>query len=102
MTTKELRFHNTFTGKEEVFKPLDAGQVKMYVCGVTPYDECHLGHARCYVTFDFIRRALKRLGYHVTCVQNFTDIDDKIIHRAAEKGETPRRLGRPFHRRLFR
>ena len=66
MTPKELRFHNTLSGKEEVFTPLSPGEVKMYVCGVTPYDECHLGHARCYVTFDFIRRALKRLGYRVT------------------------------------
>jgi cysteinyl-tRNA synthetase len=89
MTPKELRFHNTLSGKEEVFTPLDAGQVKMYVCGITPYDECHLGHARCYVTFDFVRRALTRLGFQVTCVQNFTDIDDKIIHRAAEKNESP-------------
>lgn len=96
MTPKELRFHNTLSGKEEVFTPLNPGEVKMYVCGVTPYDECHLGHARCYVTFDFIRRALKRLGYRVTCVQNFTDIDDKIIHRAAEKGESPAVLAERF------
>jgi hypothetical protein len=89
MTTQEIRFHNTLTGKEDLFVPLETGLVKMYVCGITPYDECHLGHARCYVTFDFIRRALKRLGYRVTCVQNFTDIDDKIIQRAAEKGERP-------------
>jgi cysteinyl-tRNA synthetase len=96
MTTKELRFHNTLSGKEELFTPLVDGEVKMYVCGVTPYDECHLGHARCYVTFDFIRRALKRLGFHVTCVQNFTDIDDKIIRRAAEKGESPTALADRF------
>jgi cysteinyl-tRNA synthetase len=92
MTAQEIRFHNTLTGKEDLFTPLETGLVKMYVCGITPYDECHLGHARCYVTFDFIRRALKRLGYRVTCVQNFTDIDDKIIQRAAEKGETPAAL----------
>ncbi|MBL0058592.1 MAG: cysteine--tRNA ligase [Elusimicrobia bacterium] len=96
MAAKELRFHNTFTGKEEEFKPLEEGRVKMYVCGITPYDECHLGHARCYVTFDFIRRALKRLGYAVTCVQNFTDIDDKIIQRAAEKGEAPAALAERY------
>jgi cysteinyl-tRNA synthetase len=89
MTAQEIHFHNTLTGKEDLFVPLEPERVKMYVCGVTPYDECHLGHARCYVTFDFIRRALKRLGYSVTCVQNFTDIDDKIIRRALEKGEAP-------------
>ncbi|MBK8576571.1 MAG: cysteine--tRNA ligase [Elusimicrobia bacterium] len=92
MNSPELRFHNTMSGEEEVFTPLEEGRVKMYVCGITPYDECHVGHARCYVTFDFIRRALKRLGYHVTCVQNFTDIDDKIIQRAAQKGESPAAL----------
>jgi cysteinyl-tRNA synthetase len=85
----ELKFHNTLTGKAEVFQPLEPGKIKMYVCGVTPYDRCHLGHGRCYVTFDFVRRSLKRLGYAVTCVQNFTDIDDKIIKKANESGETP-------------
>lgn len=89
MTDRPVRFHNTLSGKEEAFHPLTPGRINMYVCGVTPYDACHLGHARCYVTFDFIRRALTRLGYAVTHVQNFTDIDDKIIHRAAERGEAP-------------
>lgn len=92
MTARPVRFHNTLSGKEEEFRPLTPGRVNMYVCGVTPYDACHLGHARCYVTFDFIRRALTRLGYAVTHVQNFTDIDDKIIHRAAERGESPAAL----------
>jgi cysteinyl-tRNA synthetase len=96
MIPKEIHFHNTLSGQEDLFIPLEAGRVKMYVCGVTPYDECHLGHARCYVTFDFIRRALQRLGYTVTCVQNFTDIDDKIIHRAAERGMTPSGLADQF------
>jgi cysteinyl-tRNA synthetase len=68
----------------------------MYVCGVTPYDKCHLGHARCYVTFDFIRRALTRLGYAVTHVQNFTDIDDKIIARARERGVEPGSLAESY------
>lgn len=89
MTPPPLTFLNTLTGKEEPFVPLEPGKIKMYVCGVTPYDECHLGHGRCYVTFDFVRRSLERLGYRVTCVQNFTDIDDKIIQRAGERGETP-------------
>ena len=89
---KPLSFYNTLTDRDEPFVPLSPGQVKLYVCGVTPYDECHLGHARCYVTFDFVRRALTRLGYTVTHVQNFTDIDDKIIARAAKNGETPQSL----------
>jgi cysteinyl-tRNA synthetase len=96
MTTAALKFLNTLTGKEEPFVPLEPGKIKMYVCGVTPYDECHLGHARCYVTFDFVRRALGRLGYSVTCVQNFTDIDDKIIQRARERGETPSALAERY------
>jgi cysteinyl-tRNA synthetase len=94
--TTELKFLNTLTGKEEPFVPLEPGKIKMYVCGVTPYDECHLGHARCYVTFDFVRRALSRLGFHVTCVQNFTDIDDKIIQRAGERGESPAALAERY------
>jgi cysteinyl-tRNA synthetase len=96
VTARPVRFHNTLSGKEEAFHPLTPGRVNMYVCGVTPYDACHLGHARCYVTFDFIRRALTRLGYAVTHVQNFTDIDDKIIHRAAERGESPAALADRF------
>jgi len=89
VSPRPLRFHNTLTGKEELFEPLTPGEVSLYVCGVTPYDDCHLGHARCYVVFDFVRRALERLGYRVRHVQNFTDIDDKIIKRAAERGEQP-------------
>jgi len=94
MTT--LQIHNTLTGKKEIFTPIVPGQVKMYVCGVTPYDEVHLGHARCYVSFDFIRRSLKRLGFTVTHVQNFTDIDDKIIQRARERGEEPTALAERY------
>src|SRR5690242_18410587 len=96
MTSTPLQIHNTLTGKKELFHPLIEGHVKMYVCGVTPYDECHLGHARCYVTFDFIRRALKHLGYSVTYVQNFTDIDDKIIKRAQERKEEPTALAERY------
>jgi len=68
----------------------------MYVCGVTPYDEVHLGHARCYVSFDFIRRTLRHLGFTVRHIQNFTDIDDKIIQRAADRKETPEVLAERF------
>ncbi|MEW6557093.1 MAG: cysteine--tRNA ligase [Elusimicrobiota bacterium] len=79
-----LKVYNTLTAKKEEFVPIKDKQVNMYVCGITPYDEVHLGHARCYVVFDVIRRYLKYKGYDVKYVQNFTDIDDKIINRSKE------------------
>ena len=80
--------YNTFTKTREKFEPTDASKVKMYVCGITPYNHCHIGHARCYVAFDTIRRYLTFKGYKVHYIQNFTDIDDKIINAAnAEKIE---------------
>ncbi len=83
-----LRIYNTLSGQKEEFTPLTPGEVKMYVCGVTVYDRCHIGHARAGVVFDFVYRALKRLGFKVTYVRNFTDVDDKIINRAAQRGIT--------------
>ena len=77
-----LRVYNTLTGKKEEFIPLEPGKVKMYVCGVTVYDFCHIGHARANVVFDMIYRYLMYTGYEVTYVRNYTDIDDKIINRA--------------------
>jgi cysteinyl-tRNA synthetase len=81
-----LFVYNTLTQKKEEFKPHSPGKVKMYVCGTTPYDHCHLGHARCYVVFDVIRKYLEYKGYEVIYVQNFTDVDDKIINRAKQLG----------------
>ncbi|MBI5177989.1 MAG: cysteine--tRNA ligase [Nitrospinae bacterium] len=81
-----LRIYNTLTGKKEDFRPIRDGQVNMYVCGVTVYDRCHIGHARAGVVFDFVFRSLAYLGHRVTYVRNFTDVDDKIIARAAERG----------------
>ncbi len=81
-----LKIHNTLTGQKEPFEPLKAGTVTMYVCGVTVYDECHLGHARSALVFETIRRYLKHCGFRVTFVKNFTDVDDKIINRAQELG----------------
>ena len=81
-----LRVHNTLTGTEEEFVPLVPGKVGMYVCGVTVYDRSHIGHARALVVFDVIYRYLRFLGYDVTFVRNFTDVDDKIIKRALEAG----------------
>jgi cysteinyl-tRNA synthetase len=79
-----IKIYNTLTNKKEEFVPRDVDKVSMYVCGVTVYDECHLGHARAYVAFDIVRRYLEYKGFEVTYIQNFTDIDDKIIKRALE------------------
>jgi cysteinyl-tRNA synthetase len=81
-----LKIYNTLTGQKEPFKPLVRRKVRMYVCGVTVYDECHLGHARSALVFDVIRRYLAFSGFSVTFVKNFTDVDDKIINRANDLG----------------
>ncbi|MQM04408.1 hypothetical protein Taro_037197, partial [Colocasia esculenta] len=97
-----LQIYNTMTKQKEVFRPGVPGEVRMYVCGVTPYDYSHIGHARAYVSFDVLHRYLKHLGYKVTYVRNFTDIDDKllifqqIINRANLSGEDPLSLSRRF------
>ena len=83
-----LQIFNTLTRKKDVFIPLEENKVKMYVCGMTVYDYCHLGHARVLVCFDVIVRYLRSQGYDVTYVRNITDIDDKILNRANENGET--------------
>jgi len=83
-----LKLFNTQTRKKQEFVPIEPGKVRMYVCGMTVYDLCHLGHARVLVVFDVIVRHLRSLGYEVTYVRNITDIDDKIIQRAQENGET--------------
>ena len=80
---------NTLSGKKELFRPLKAGQVSLYVCGITPYDYAHIGHGRVYVTFDVLYRLLKFLGYEVPYCRNFTDIDDKIICRAQKEFGDP-------------
>lgn len=83
-----MHIYNTLTRRKEPFSPLVAGKVSMYVCGMTVYDYCHLGHARVMVAFDVITRYLRHRGYDVTYVRNITDIDDKILKRAEENGET--------------
>lgn len=85
----DLRLYNSLTRKKEVFHPLKKGEASLYVCGITPYDEPHIGHARCYVVFDLVRRVLEWRGMKVRHIQNFTDVDDKIIARAKEKKESP-------------
>lgn len=91
-----LRVYNTLTRKKEVFEPVHPGKVGMYVCGVTVYDFCHIGHARSAVLFDTIYRYLIHAGYEVTYVRNFTDVDDKIIKRANEVGEEWHALAQQF------
>lgn len=81
-----LKIYNTLTGKQEPFEPITPKTVRMYVCGVTVYDYCHIGHARSALIFDVFRRYLEYSGYAVTFVKNFTDVDDKIIKRAHERG----------------
>ena len=83
-----LKIYNSLTRQKEEFKPITEGKIGMYVCGVTIYDLCHIGHGRTFVSFDVISRYLRFLGYDLTFVRNITDIDDKIIKRAAENGET--------------
>ncbi len=87
-----LNIHNSLTGQKEEFKPIDGNRVRIYVCGMTVYDYCHLGHARVMVGFDAIVRYLRYRGYEVTYVRNITDIDDKIINRASELGESTEAL----------
>ncbi|MEG2880528.1 MAG: cysteine--tRNA ligase [Comamonas sp.] len=87
-----LRIYNTLSRALEAFSPIEPGHVRMYVCGMTVYDLCHLGHARSMVAFDVVQRWLRASGLRVTYVRNITDIDDKIIRRAVENGETIRQL----------
>jgi cysteinyl-tRNA synthetase len=91
-----LKIYNSLTRNKEVFKPIQPGKVGMYVCGMTVYDLCHLGHARVLVVFDAVTRYLRFSGYDVTYVRNITDIDDKIINRANENGEDFTVLTRRF------
>ena len=82
-----LKIYNSLSNQKDPFIPIEAGKVRMYVCGMTVYDYCHLGHARVMVVFDVVVRYLRSRGYQVTYVRNITDVDDKIIQRANEKGE---------------
>jgi cysteinyl-tRNA synthetase len=91
-----LKIHNSLTGEKEEFKPLRPNEVRMYVCGMTNYDYIHVGHARMLTVFDLIQRYLRSLGYAVTYARNVTDIDDKIIDRAAANGENWADLSRRF------
>ena len=82
----ELKLYNTLSRKKELFKSIEPGKVKIYTCGVTVYDRSHLGHARGAINFDVMRNIFKALDYEITYVKNYTDIDDKMINRANERG----------------
>ncbi|KAI3914616.1 hypothetical protein MKW92_017248 [Papaver armeniacum] len=96
MAMREFQLYNSMTKQKEIFIPKEPGKVGMYVCGVTAYDLSHIGHARAYIAFDVLYRYLKHLGYEVTYVRNFTDVDDKIIQQAKEVGEEPLDLSKRF------
>src|ERR1700722_3970926 len=95
-----LKIHNSLTGEKEGFTPLRADEVRMYVCGMTVYDYLHVGHARMLTVFDLVQRYLRSRGYKVTYVRNITDIDDKIIQRAAENGEDWQLFARRFEKAM--
>jgi cysteinyl-tRNA synthetase len=96
----KVKVFNTLSGEKEEFLP-QGSAVKMYVCGVTPYDECHIGHAMSYIIFDVIRRYLRFRDYRVKYVQNVTDIDDKIIDRASKRGVKANELARQYTDSFF-
>uniref|UniRef100_UPI00403FFF79 cysteine--tRNA ligase n=2 Tax=Candidatus Njordibacter sp. Uisw_039 TaxID=3230972 RepID=UPI00403FFF79 len=91
-----LQLHNTLSNSKVPFTPIEEGKIRLYVCGMTVYDYCHIGHARVMVSFDVITRYLRHAGYQVEYVRNITDVDDKIIKRAAENGETCDQLTNRF------
>ncbi|MBW2064918.1 MAG: cysteine--tRNA ligase [Deltaproteobacteria bacterium] len=96
-----IRFYNTASRKKEDFIPLRDGKVGMYVCGVTVYDLCHIGHARSAIVFDVLVRYLRARGFDVTYVRNFTDVDDKIIQRARELGKDPKELAEEYIKAFY-
>lgn len=96
-----LMIYNTLSNRKEEFVPIKEGEVKMYVCGVTVYDDIHMGHARSIIVFDTVARYLRYLGYKVTFVTNFTDVDDKIINRANERGIAPLDLSAAYIKKYF-
>ncbi|MBO5435650.1 cysteine--tRNA ligase [bacterium] len=93
-----MKLHNSFTGKIEDFTTIEDNKVKMYVCGPTVYDYAHLGHARCYITWDVLYRYLKFKGYDVTYCRNVTDVDDKILKKAEKEGKTPEEVSQYWYK----
>jgi len=91
-----LKIYNSLTRQKETFVPIEPGKVRMYVCGITVYDYCHIGHSRAFIVFDMVTRFMRHMGYDVTYIRNITDIDDKIIQRANENGEDFHKLTERF------
>jgi cysteinyl-tRNA synthetase len=97
-----LKVYNTLSGKKEEFETMEPGEVRMYVCGPTVYDSCHIGHARSVVFFDLVYRFLTAMGYDVTYIRNFTDVDDKIIKRANELGVSSEEISEKYINEFYR
>ncbi len=95
-----MKLHNSYTNQLEEFVPIEENKVKMYVCGPTVYDNAHLGHARCYITWDVLYRYLKFKGYEVTYCRNVTDVDDKILKKAEKEGKTPEEVSRFWYNKF--
>lgn len=95
-----MKLFNSYTNNVEEFKPIDGNKVKMYVCGPTVYDYAHLGHARCYITWDVLYRYLKFRGYDVTYCRNVTDVDDKILKKADKEGKTPTEVSQYWYKQF--
>ncbi len=95
-----MKLHNSYTNQIEEFKPIEENKVKMYVCGPTVYDNAHLGHARCYITWDVLYRYLKFKGFDVTYCRNVTDVDDKILKKAEKEGKTPEEVSQYWYKKF--
>ena len=95
-----MKLFNSYTNTVEEFKPIDGNKVKMYVCGPTVYDYAHLGHARCYITWDVLYRYLKFRGYDVTYCRNVTDVDDKILKKAEKEGKSPTEVSQYWYKQF--
>ena len=95
-----MKLHNSYTNQVEEFKPIEENKVKMYDCGPTVYDNAHLGHARCYITWDVLYRYLKFKGYDVTYCRNVTDVDDKILKKAEKEGKTPEEVSQFWYKKF--
>ena len=95
-----MRLHNSYNNRVEEFVPIEENKVRMYVCGPTVYDNAHLGHARCYITWDVLYRYLKFRGYDVTYCRNVTDVDDKILKKAEKEGKTPEEVSKYWYGRF--
>ena len=95
-----MKLHNSYSNQIEEFIPIESNKVKMYVCGPTVYDNAHLGHARCYITWDVLYRYLKFKGYDVTYCRNVTDVDDKILKKAEKEGKTPEEVSTYWYKKF--